>query len=214
MPKGTRCCTALNGRVMGRSLNGQKNLLNICLMHLFAHSKQAILGLQWMLDCQDVPWGHDSCEYLLGFRKNKSHRFCTCVVQRSYRAQWLTVYRGMVFPLIFPRATEVFWVFTFIFWCIFSSCKRGFFGFYFLCFEILLYIYPVWPLRGLGFLKELDYVEHRWIRARISPVGGQVLYLTGLTTHVGGRLRSNHCNILYIVVIAFIRKTRISPGAG
>ena len=57
----------------------------------------------------------------------------------------------------------------------FSSCERGFLGFYIhvfsyifplirerffevldLCFEILLYIFPDVPLRGLGFLKESD----------------------------------------------------------
>ena len=32
--------------------------------------------------------------------------------------------------------------------------------------------------------------------------GGQVLHLAGLTSHIGGRVRSNHCNILYIAVIA------------
>ena len=57
---------------------------------------------------------------------------------------------------------------------IFSSCERRFLGFYiyvflylfllrdrvfwvlFLCLEILLYVFPVLPLRGLGFLKESD----------------------------------------------------------
>ena len=57
----------------------------------------------------------------------------------------------------------------------FSSCVRGFFGFlhscfsyifplirerflrfYFLCFEIRLYIFPALTLRGLGFLKDSD----------------------------------------------------------
>ena len=108
MPKETRCSTSLNGRVIQRSLNRPKNLLNICLMQLFAHSTQAILGLQWMLDCKDVPGGHDACEHLLGFRKNKSPCFCTRVVQRSHRVEWLPVCRGMVFPLFFPLAREGF----------------------------------------------------------------------------------------------------------
>ena len=77
------------------------------------------------------------------------------------------------------------------------------FIFYVLTLEILLYIFPVLPLRGLGFLKELDYIQLRSIRGRISPEGGQVLHLAGLTTRIGGRLRSNHCHILYIAVIAF-----------
>ena len=107
------------------------------------------------------------------------------------------------FPVIFfPLAREVFWVLHSYFPSIFSSCERGFFGFYFLFFEILLYIFPVLPLRGSGFLKELDHVKLRSIRGRISPEGGQVLHLAGLTTRIGGRLRSNHCNILYIAVIA------------
>ena len=106
------------------------------------------------------------------------------------------------FPIIFfTLAREVFWLLKFIFSCIFSSGKRGFFGFYFLCFEILLYIFPVLPLQGLGFLKEFIYIELRSIQGRISPEGGQVLYLAVLTTRIGGRLRSTHCNILYIAVI-------------
>ena len=56
----------------------------------------------------------------------------------------------------FPLRERVFWVFTFILSCIISSCVRGFVGFYFLCFEILLYIFSVLPLRGLGFLKESE----------------------------------------------------------
>ena len=79
MPKAIRCCTSLNGRVIQRSLNGRKNLLSICLLHLFAHSTQAILGLQWMIDYEDVPGEHDACEYLWGSRSEEhtsepSHR--------------------------------------------------------------------------------------------------------------------------------------------
>ena len=70
----------------------------------------------------------------------------------------------MVFQLSFPLVIEVFGVFTFIFSCIFSSHERGFFGLYFLCFEIDLYISPVLPLQGTGFLKESDYVELRCIQ--------------------------------------------------
>ena len=92
----------------------------------------------------------------------------------------------MVFPLFFPLAREVFWVFTFLFSYIFSTYERGFFGFYFLCFVILLYVFPTLTLRGLGVLKVLDYVELRRIRGRISPEGGQVLHLAGLTTLIGG----------------------------
>ena len=44
----------------------------------------------------------------------------------------------LYFPVFFPLARE------------------GFLGFIFLCLEILLYIFPVLPLRGLGFLKESD----------------------------------------------------------
>ena len=103
---------------------------------------------------------------------------------------------------------------------IFSSYERGFlgyyiniflyffllrervFGFYCFMFEILLNIFPVLPLRSLCFLKEWDYVEHRSIQGQISLEGGQVLYLAGLITRIGARLRSKHCNILYIAVIA------------
>ena len=106
------------------------------------------------------------------------------------------------FPGIFSDCKRVFWVLTFIFSCIFSSYATGFFGFYFICFEILLYIFSALPLRGLGFLKELDYVEVRNIRGGISPEEGQVSHIAGLTTCIGGRLRSNNCNIFYIAVIA------------
>ena len=37
-----------------------------------------------------------------------------------------SVCRRMVFPLFFPLAREVFWVFTFIFSYMFSSFERGF----------------------------------------------------------------------------------------
>ena len=66
MLKETRCCTSLNRMVIQRSLNGWKNLLCICLVCLFAHSTQAILGLQWMLDYKDGPGEYDACEYLSG----------------------------------------------------------------------------------------------------------------------------------------------------
>ena len=66
MPKAIRCCNSLNKRVIKRSLNRRTNLLSICLVHLFAHSTQIILGLQWMLDYKDVPGEHDACEFLWG----------------------------------------------------------------------------------------------------------------------------------------------------
>ena len=80
--------------------------------------------------------------------------------------------------------------------------REGFLGLFFYLLKILLYIFPVLPLRSSGFLEEFDYVELRSIWGRISPEGGQVLYLAGLTTCIGGRLRSNNCNIFYIAVIA------------
>ena len=45
-----RCCTSLNGRVIWRSPRGLRNLLSICLMHLFARSTRAILGPQWTIN--------------------------------------------------------------------------------------------------------------------------------------------------------------------
>ena len=109
----------------------------------------------------------------------------------------------MVFPLLFPLEREVFGVFTFILSYIFSSYERGFFGFYFFWvlrfFRIFFLLYLI---EVRVFLKELDYVELRSIQGRISPVEGQVLHLAGLSTRIGGKLRSNHCNILYIAIIA------------
>ena len=70
MPKETRCYRLLNARVSQRIPNGWKNLLNICLVHMFAHSTQAILRMHWMLDREEVPGVHDSCKYLLEFKKN------------------------------------------------------------------------------------------------------------------------------------------------
>ena len=70
-----RCCTSLNGRLNQRSLNVRKNLLSICLMHLFAQSTQAIQGLQWMLDYVDMSGEYYACEYLWGSKRIKPPHF-------------------------------------------------------------------------------------------------------------------------------------------
>ena len=108
MPKVIGCCTSLNGRVSPRSLNGRKNLLSICLVHLFTHSTQAILGLQWMLDCKDVPGEHDACEYLWGSERI-NHPASSHKMTGSH-----TGFNGSqgvkewIFLFIFPFVREVF----------------------------------------------------------------------------------------------------------
>ena len=64
--------------------------------------------------------------------------------------------KELVFPLIFSSYKRGFLGFYIHVFPIFSSFKERFFEGLFLCFEILLYIFPDLPLRGLGFLKESD----------------------------------------------------------
>ena len=118
MPKVIGYCTSLNGRVIQRSLNGRKNLLSICLVHLFAHSMQAILGLQWMLDYGDVPGEHDACEYLWGSERINHPASSHEMTGSPTGFNGSQCIKELVFPLIF------------------SSCKRGFLGFYIHVFPI------------------------------------------------------------------------------
>ena len=146
MPKAIRCYTSLNERVTQRSLNGRKNLLSICLVHLFAHSTQAILGLQWMLDYEDVPGEHDACEYLWGSERINHPASSHKMTGSPTGFNGSQCVKELVFPLIFPLAREIFWVFRFMFFLYFPLSERSFLRFYFLCFEILLNIFPVLPL--------------------------------------------------------------------
>ena len=204
MPKAIRYCTSLNGKVTQSSLNGRKNLLSICLVHLFTHSTQAILGLLWMLDYEDVPGERDACEYLWGSERinhpTSSHKMTGSLT--GFNSSQCV--KEFVIPLIFPLAREVFfWGFYIHVFPIFSSSKERFFEvlffyvlrFFFIFF--LFYLYEVWV-----FWKSRIYVELMSIGGRISPAGGQVLHLAGLNTRIGGWRRSNHCNILYIPIMA------------
>ena len=109
-----------------------------------------------MLDYEDVPGEHDACEDLWGSERINHPAASHKMIGSPTGFNGSQCVKELVFPLIFPLAREVFWVFTFMFFLYFPLSKRGFLRFYFLCFEILLYIFPDLPLRGLGFLKESD----------------------------------------------------------
>ena len=148
MLKVIRYCTSLNGRVIQRSLNGRKNLLSICLVHLFAHSTQVIQGLQWMLDYEDIPGEHDTCEYLWGSerinhpassykmtRSRTGFNGSQCVKELVSSLNYSSCERGFL-----GSDTHVFPTF--------SSSKERFLRLYFLCIEIhciffQLYLYEV-----------------------------------------------------------------------
>ena len=127
-------------------------------MHLFAHSTQAILGLQWMLDYEDVPGEHDACEYLWGLERINHPASSHKMTGSPTGFNGSQCIKELVFPSIFSSCERGFF-FGFLHSCfsyIFLFQKRGFLRFYFLFFEILLYIFPDLPLRGRGFLKESD----------------------------------------------------------
>ena len=108
MPKAIRCCTSLNRRDIQRSLNGRKNLLCICLMHLFAHSTQAILGLQWMLDYEDVPAEHVACEYLWGSERINHPTSSHKMTGSPTGFNGSQCVKELVFPLTFSILRERF----------------------------------------------------------------------------------------------------------
>ena len=89
----------------------------------------------------------------------------------------------LYFPVFFPLVREGFLGFNF------------FYVLRFFCIFFLFYLGEV----GV-FWNSLISVEFRSISGQISPQGGQVLHLAGLTTRIGGWLMSNHSNILYIAV--------------
>ena len=104
-----------------------------------------------------MPGEHDACEYLWGSERinhpASSHKITASPIGFN-GSQFV---KELVFPLIFPLVREVFWVFTFICFLYFPLTQERFCEvLFFLCFEILLYISPALPLRGLGFLKESD----------------------------------------------------------
>ena len=118
MPKAIRCCTSLNERVIQRSLNGRKNHSRFCLMHLFVHSTQAILGRQLMLDYEDMPGEHDASKYLCGSDRINHPASSHKMTGSPTGFNGSQCVKGLVFPFIF------------------SSCERGFFGFYIHVFSI------------------------------------------------------------------------------
>ena len=176
MPKEIGCCTSLNGRGILRSLNVRKNLLSIWHVHLFAHSTQPILGLQWMLDYEDMPGEYDACEYLWGSERinhpASSHKMTGSPI--GYNS-WQCV-KELVFPLIFPLAREVFWGFYIYVFLYFSHYTREvFWGFIFyvlrfFCIFFLLYLCEVWV-----FWKESDLCwAHEYTGMNISWGGASV----------------------------------------
>ena len=147
MLKVIRYCTSLNGRVIQRSLNGRKNLLSICLVHLFVHSTQAILRLQWMLDYEDVPGEHDACEYLWGSERINHPASNHKMTGSPTGFNGSQCFKGIGFPIYFSSSERGFLgVYIHVFSYIFLLTERFFEVLFFLCFEILLYIFPVLPL--------------------------------------------------------------------
>ena len=124
MPKAIRCCTSLNGRVIQRSLYRRKNLLSICPVHLFAHSTQAILGLQWILDYEDVLGEHDVCEYLWGSERT-NHPASSHKMTGSPTGFSGSQCQGIGFPVNFFLLRERFFgVFTSMFFLYFPLSKK------------------------------------------------------------------------------------------
>ena len=203
MQKAIKYCTSLNGSVIQWSPNRRKYLLSICLVHLFAHSTQAILRLQWMLDYEHVPGEHVAGEYLWGSQRINHPASSHKMTGSPTGFNGLQCVKEMGFPLIFSSCERGFLGFYIQIFPIFSSFRERFlevFIFYvlrFFCILFLLYLCEVWV-----FWKSRIYVELMCIRGWTSPEGGQVLHLAGLITHIGGWRRSNRCNILYIAIIA------------
>ena len=125
-------------------------------MHLFAHSTQVILGLQWMLDYEDVPGEHDACEYPWGSEKINHPASSHKMTGSPTGFTGSQCVKGIGCPVYFFLLIERFLGFDIHVFPIFSSYTREVFEVLFLCFEILLYIFPALPLRGQGFLKESD----------------------------------------------------------
>ena len=174
MLKDTKYCTSLNGRVIQRCLNGRKNLLSICLVHLFAHSMQAILGLQWMLDYEDVPGEHDDGEYLWGSERINHPA-------SSHKMTWSrTGFNGsqcvkeVDFPLIFfPLGERFSGLLHSCFYDIFPLYVRGFlrFIFYvlrFFCIFFLIYLCEVWVFERVGSMFSSGVFEDEYL-----PRGGK-----------------------------------------
>ena len=149
MPKAIRCCTSLNGRVIQRGLNGRKNLLSICLVYLFAHSTQVNLGLQWMLDYRDVPGQHDACEYRWGSERINHPASSPKIIGSPAGFNGLQCVVELVFPLNFSSCKRGFLGFYIHVFPIFSSFKDRFFEVLFLCLRFfciffLVYLCEVW----------------------------------------------------------------------
>ena len=159
---------------------------NNCLMHLSAHSTQAILVLQWMLDYEDVPEEHDACEYLWGSERI-NHPASSLKTTRSPTGfNGSQCVKELVFTLVFPLAREVFWVFTFMFSLYFPLSKRGFLrNFFFYVLRFFCIFFQSYLCEDWVFWKSRIYIELKSIRGWISPEGGKVLQLVGLITSIG-----------------------------
>ena len=156
-----------------------------------------------MLDYEDVPGEHDAYEYLWGSERINHSASSHKITGSPSEFIGSQCVKGIGFPVYFFLLRERFFGFLHsCFFLYFPLNGEVFWGFIFyvlrfFCIFFLFYLCEVWV-----FWRSQIYIELRSIRGRIYPVGGQVLHLAGLITRIGGSQRSNHCNILYIAIIA------------
>ena len=101
-------------------------------MHLFAHSMQAILGLQWMLDYEHVQGEHDACEYLWGSERIHHPASSHKMTGSPTGLNGSQCVEELVFPLNY------------------SSCERGFLGFY-------IHVFPIFSSSKERFFEVLFF---------------------------------------------------------
>ena len=80
-----------------------------------------------MLDYEDVPGKHDACEYLAGSERINHPASSHKITRSPTGFNGSQCVKKLVFPLIFPLAREVFWVFTFMFFLYLRLIQERFF---------------------------------------------------------------------------------------
>ena len=162
MPKAIRCCTSLTGRVIQRSLNGRMNLLSICLAHLFAHSTQAILGLQWMLDYEDMPGEYDACEYLWGSERINHPASSHMMTGSPTGLIGSQCVKELVFLLIFLLQERFFGFLHPCFSYIFLFQREVFWGFIFYVWDSFVY-FSCFTSAGSGYFERVGSMLGSWV---------------------------------------------------
>ena len=93
-------------------------------MHLFAHCTKAILGLEWILDYEDMLGEHDACVYLWGSERINHPASSNKMTGSPTRFHGSQCVQELIFLLIFPLVREVFCVFTFMFFLHFHLTRE------------------------------------------------------------------------------------------